>query len=55
MCEEAICCVYCGGREDLTQDANLEGIWVCRSCRERQDSHQSLIDFGFDDEEPRIE
>jgi hypothetical protein len=55
MTQEEACCVYCGSTEELKADPNLEDIWVCGPCLAKRDDHQSVIDFGFDDEEPAIE
>ncbi len=54
MCnkKEAPSCVYCGAEDDLTADEHLEEVWYCKPCLGRRDSHQKIIDHGFDDEEP---
>jgi ribosomal protein L37AE/L43A len=48
-------CAKCGETEYLVADPNMEGIWICRACLERDLRHQAVIDHGFDDEEPRVE
>ena len=55
MSAEDLQCVYCGSKEDLVEDENLEEIWICGACLARRDAHQSAIDYGFDDEEPAVE
>ncbi|MBN2172447.1 MAG: hypothetical protein JW819_14105 [Candidatus Krumholzibacteriota bacterium] len=48
-------CALCGATEDLLPDPNLEGVWICRRCRDRTEAHQAAIEHGYDDEEPAIE
>ena len=48
-------CAKCWETENLVADPNMDGIWICRACLERDRRHQAVIDHGFDDEEPRVE
>lgn len=45
----AECCV-CGAGEDLVEDANVPGLFTCRSCLERVAAQNERIREGLDDE-----
>lgn len=50
--EEA--CVRCGAGEDLVEDENAPGLWLCRACLERVERQNRMIDEGWEDE-PEVE
>jgi len=54
MQDEEIRCVYCGSTHDLEPAPELEEIWICARCWEKRQEHQSAIDYGYDDEDPKL-
>ena len=45
-------CTMCGSTKDLTEDANMEGVFQCKDCLDRVAKQNRSIDDGMDDEPP---
>lgn len=47
-------CVRCGSEDDLVEDENMPGLYVCRECLERVERQNEAIRRGLE-EEPDVE
>lgn len=43
-------CYRCGAEEDLVEDAQIAGLFVCRSCLERVQRQNDMIARGLEEE-----